>query len=141
VTERWETIMKWMLIAALLIGFAACSTGSVTVTGTPRSPIAATDVRVYAEPPADYEVIALLESAPSSAWTDQRRQDAAVADLKEKAAQLGANGILLTGVSDSGGERGGSVGVSSGGGVGVGVGMSKASKTVFAKAIFVKREK
>jgi hypothetical protein len=64
-----------------------------------------------------------------------------VADLQEKAAKLGANGILLTGVSDSGGERGGSVGVSSGGGVGVGIGMSKASKSVFAKAIFVKRVK
>jgi hypothetical protein len=111
------------------------------VTGTPRPPIAAADVRVYAEPPAEYEVIALLESTPSSAWTDQGRQDAAVADLKEKAAKLGANGVLITGATDSGGERGAGVGVSSGGGVGVGIGMSKASKAVFGKAIFVTREK
>jgi len=58
--------------------------------------------------------------------------------LKEKAATLGANGILLTGVTDSGGGSGAGVGVSSGGGVGVGVGVSKSSKSVFAKAIFVR---
>jgi hypothetical protein len=83
-------------------------------------------------------VIALLESAPSSGWTDQSRQDKAVADLKEKAAKLGANGILLTGASDSGGGSSAGVGVSSGGGVGVGFGVSKSSKSVFAKAIFVR---
>ena len=132
--------MKLHAVSTLLICLAGCSTGSVTVTGTPREPIASTEVRVYAEPPADYEVIALLESAPSSAWTEQGRQDAAVADLKEKAAKVGANGILLTGVADAGGERGAGVGVSSGGGVGVGFGVTKSSKSVFAKAIFVRRE-
>jgi hypothetical protein len=125
-------------VVATLVCLGGCSTGSVTVTGTPRDPIAASEVRVYADPPADFDVIALLESAPSSGWTDQSRQDKAVADLKEKAAKLGANGILLTGVSDSGGGSGAGVGVSSGGGVGVGFGVSKSSKSVFAKAIFVR---
>jgi hypothetical protein len=126
------------VVAATLVGLGGCSTGSVTVTGTPRDPISASEVRVYADPPADFDVIALLESAPGSGWTDQSRQDKAVADLKEKAAKLGANGILLTGVADSGGGSSAGVGVSSGGGVGVGFGVSKSSKSVFAKAIFVR---
>ena len=133
--------MKLLAVVTTLAFLGGCATGSVTVTGTPRDPIAVTDVHVYAEPPADYEVIALLESAPSSAWTDQGRQDGAVADLKEKAAKLGANGLLLTGASDSGGGSGAGVGVSSGGGVGVGFGVSKTSKAVYAKAIFVNRER
>jgi len=61
--------------------------------------------------------------------------------LKEKAAKLGANGLLLTGASDSGGGSGAGVGVSSGGGVGIGFGVSKTSKTVYAKAIFVNGER
>jgi len=126
------------VVVATLVFFGGCSTGLVMVMGMLWDSIAVSEVRVYADPPADFDVIALLESAPSSGWTDQSRQDKAVADLKEKAATLGANGILLTGVTDSGGGSGAGVGVSSGGGVGVGVGVSKSSKSVFAKAIFVR---
>ena len=57
--------MKFLAVVTTLAFLGGCATGSVTVTGTPRDPIAVTNVHVYAEPPADYEVIALLESAHS----------------------------------------------------------------------------
>jgi len=137
--------MRFFALVAIATLLAGCASGSITVTGTPRPPIAIDEVRLYAEPPADYEVIALLESSPQFAWTDQGRQDKSVADLKEKAAGLGANGIVLTGVADAGGGAGAGVGVGGpvgggGGGVGLSFGASRSSQKVYAKAIFVKRE-
>jgi uncharacterized protein YbjQ (UPF0145 family) len=136
--------MRSFVLVALATTLAGCSSGSITVTGTPRAPIAIEEVHVYAEPPAESEVIALLESSSHFAWTDQGRQDKAVAELKEKAASVGANGIVITAVADSGGGAGAGAGVgvgSGGGGVGISIGASRSSQRVYAKAIFVKREK
>src|SRR5262245_57665668 len=109
----------WLVPAVFL--FAACRSGSITVTGTTRPPILATEVQVYAEPPANYEVVALLESAPGRGWSQQAQRDSAIEDLKAKAASVGANGILVTGVTEGGSSSGVGVGVGGGhGGVGVG---------------------
>lgn len=127
----------WLVPAVLL--FAACQSGSITVTGTTRPPIDAAEVRVYADPPAEFEVIALLESAPGRGWSDQAQRDSALEDLKVKAASVGANGILITGVAEGGASSG--VGVGMGGGHGsVGVGVSRTPQKLLGKAIFVKAE-
>lgn len=130
--------MKRLFLAVGLAFLTGCHTGSVTVTGTPRPPIATTEVRVYAEPPAEYEVIALLESAPGGGWTQQSRHDDALEDLKEKAASLGANGILLTGAVDVGGSGAG-VGAGSGHG-GISIGFSQTKQSLLATAIYVQQE-
>jgi hypothetical protein len=131
--------MKAIWLVPALFVLAACRSGSITVTGTTRPPILAEEVRVYAEPPAEYEVIALLESAPGRGWSQQAQQDSALEDLKAKAASVGANGVLLTGVTEGGSSSGVGVGVGGGHG-GVGVGFSRSSQALLGKAIFVKAE-
>ena len=131
--------MKVILFMLALVPLAGCQSGSITVTGTARPPIQEVDVQVYAEPPAEYEVIALLESAPGSGWSQQAQRDSAIQDLKRKAASVGANGILITGSTHGGSSSG--VGVGMGGGHGgVGVGFSRSSQALLANAIFVKPE-
>jgi hypothetical protein len=129
-----------LLVVTCAYVLAGCSTSSITMTGTARDPVPPEAVRVYAEPPVDYDVIAMLEAAPAFGWTRQGRQDKAIAMLKAKAGSVGANGILLTGAAETGGGSGAGVGVSSGGGVGIGFGTSSSSTVVYAKAIYVRRE-
>ena len=75
---------------------AGCATSHVIV-GTPRPPISPSQVKVYLHPPAKYEEIAILDSSSkgSFAFTSQGKMDAVVERLREDAAKLGANGILL----------------------------------------------
>jgi hypothetical protein len=113
--------------AMLLLG---CSTSSHVMIGKSRPPISPESVRVYLQPPPKYEEIAALDatSQGSLALTSQQNMDKAIARLKEEAAKLGANGVLLQGVQDQqSGSIGTGVGSSSYGGgssTGVGVGGS-----------------
>jgi hypothetical protein len=130
-------------IAAL--GLAACASDTIVLTGTARPPISAVDVKIYSQPPAAFEEIAILNASKSSAFTTggQKTVDKVVAGLKEQAAKLGANGIILEGFSDrqtgSVGSGVGSSSVSSNSAVGVGVGGSLGiyKKTGHGRAIFV----
>jgi hypothetical protein len=78
-----------------------CVSSHVLV-GTPRPPISPDRVRVYLHPPAKYEEIAVLESSSRESWaiTAQGKTDMVIERLKEEAAKLGANGILLQGIGD-----------------------------------------
>lgn len=130
------------LSAALLAG---CSTSSHVMLGTPRPPIAPDGVMVYTQPPAHYETIASINASSqgSFAITSQQNMDKALARMKEEAAKLGANGILLQGVQDqpSGsiglGGGGSSYGPSSSSGVGVGGSMGLYNKAATGLAIYV----
>lgn len=82
--------------------------------GTARPPISPEQVKIYLHPPAQYEEIAIVDAssrggAPS--FTDQQKMNKTLARLKEQAAELGANGILLEGVGD---REAGAVGTSFG---------------------------
>jgi len=87
------------VLAALLLG---CATSSHVMIGTARPPISPESVRVYVQPPEKYEEIATLDTSSqgSFAITGQQNMDKAIARMKEEAAKLGANGILLQGVQD-----------------------------------------
>jgi len=87
------------VLAVMLLG---CSTSSHVMIGTARPPISPESVRVYVQPPEKYEEIATLDatSQGSFAITSQQNMDKAIARMKEEAAKLGANGILLQGVQD-----------------------------------------
>ena len=130
------------LLAMLLVG---CATSSHVMIGTARPPISPESVRVYLQPPEKYEEIAALDttSQGSLAITSQQNMDKAIARMKEEAAKLGANGILLQGVQDQqSGSIGTGVGSSSYGGgssTGVGVGGSFGiyNKAAHGIAIFV----
>lgn len=90
--------MRSALLLALTAVLAGCATSHVLV-GTPRPPISPTEVKIYLHPPTKYEEIAILDSSSkgSFAFTSQQKMDAVIERLKEDAAKLGANGILLEG--------------------------------------------
>ncbi len=91
--------MKIAAVALLAASLAACTSSHVLV-GQKRPAISAAQVRLYLEPPARYEQVALLDatSRGSMALTPQQRTNKAIERLKAEAAKLGANGVLLQGV-------------------------------------------
>ena len=130
------------VVAMLLLG---CATSSHVMIGTARPPISPESVRVYVQPPEKYDEIAAIDatSQGSFAITSQQNMDKAIARMKEQAAKLGANGILLQGVQDQqSGSIGTGVGSSSYGpssstGVGVGGSFGIYNKVAHGIAIFV----
>lgn len=138
-----------LLISALGLAsvLTACATSHVIV-GTPRPPIAPDQVKVYLHPPAKFEEIAILDSSSkgSFAFTSQAKMDAVIQRLKEDAAKLGANGILL---QSEGNQYAGSVSTGTGMATasgntawGVGTGFSGAAynKAATGLAIYVTAE-
>lgn len=87
-----------LALAALLTALTACASSHVLV-GTARDPIEWEDVKVYLDPPAAYENVALLEASDLGAngFSAQSRMNKVISRLKAEAADLGANGILLQG--------------------------------------------
>ena len=132
-------------LAVLACAVAGCSTSSHVLVGTPRPPISPESVRVYVQLPPKYEQIATVQASSqgSLALTSQQNMDKAIQRLKEQAAKLGANGIVLQGVQDT---QSGSIGAGGGGtsygdhsatGVGVGGAFALTSKVAQGLAIFV----
>lgn len=94
--------MRKYLIAVLLIVLAAC-TSSQIVTGTVRAPIEPDQVKIYASPPeGEYEEVAVLSASSEWSWafTGQQQTNSVVKGLKKRAAGLGANGIIITGLDE-----------------------------------------
>ena len=88
--------MRTLLTVALAMLLAACSASSSHVlTGIARTPIAWQSVKLYREPPAGFEEIAMLD-ALDRFGSEQNRTDDVIEALKREAAALGANGVLLT---------------------------------------------
>ena len=101
-----------VLTLALLI--AGCATTSRTIVGRVRPPIDPGDVEVFTEPPRHYEEVALLDASSAGGFGHASRAstDEAIYRMKEDAAKLGANGLLLTDMHE---RYGGSVGIGVGG--------------------------
>ena len=92
--------VRCVLLVAVLI-LTGCVTSHVLV-GTPREPISPDQVKIYIHPPTEFDEIAILDSSSrvSFAITAQGKTDKALARLKDEAAKLGANGILLQAIED-----------------------------------------
>lgn len=92
-----------LLVAALVFVSSACTLtrGSSVVVGNRRAPIDASQVKLYLQAPAKYEQIAILSADARNAFASQQNlSDNTVERLKKEAAEVGANGILLTGVEN-----------------------------------------
>lgn len=91
----------WLSIACLFV-LTACATSHVLV-GSQRPPVPVESVRVYLDPPQAYENIAILSSSSQGAFafTSQQKTNKVMERLKEEAASLGANGILIQGIGSS----------------------------------------
>ena len=124
---------------------SACSPVSQVLVGKARPPIAPAQVRIYSHPPADFEEVAILNASSKSVFAPggQAAIDKVVERLKEQAAKLGANGVILedfsdretgslgTGVGSSSYSRNSAVGLGLGGSLGI------FSKTGKGRAIYV----
>lgn len=108
--------MKLITIIACLVVLIGCATGTHIVTGNQRPPIPVEQVKLYQEPPATFEIIGIVNA--TSPGHNQTHMDAAVNAMKEQAAKIGANGIIIG--PGNGGSTSASVGVSSHGSVFVG---------------------
>ena len=127
------------LTAVLLL--SACAGSSKVMVGQARPPIDPSQVRIYTSVPPGSVEIAQIESSSAIGFGTQGQTDSAVARLRNEAAALGANGVVLMGVGSSGASGGG---VSVGGGSwgsssygGVGIGIPTQQKKAVGMAIWV----
>ena len=89
--------------ALLMAGLGACASSQIVLVGQPRPAISPAQVQIYLQPPeSPYREIANLSASSrgSLAVTAAAKMDKVVTRLKEAAASVGANGVLLHGVSD-----------------------------------------
>jgi uncharacterized protein YbjQ (UPF0145 family) len=70
--------------------------------GEARTPTTASEIKIYTTPPAKYTEIAIVAGTNSGSLTitEQAKTDYVIGNLKEQAAKLGANGIILQQFSD-----------------------------------------
>jgi hypothetical protein len=95
-------LRNFLVLSLISILLSACSASSHLIIGEVRSPINMTEVKIYTEKPEVFEKIAIIDASSknSFAFTEQGKMDAALELLKQEAAKLGANGILLRSVND-----------------------------------------
>ena len=88
-----------MIAAACLI--CGCATRPIII-GHVRPPISPEAVRVYRVPPRHFERIAIIDSPAGTSWIfpDRPSMELGISRLRQQAAALGANGILLQRVYD-----------------------------------------
>jgi hypothetical protein len=137
--------MKTLSMAALCLLTAACAAQGPVMLGPARAAIPPDQVKVYWTPPEQFQPIADIHASSKSVFTPggTQQMDKVIAGLKQEAAKLGANGIIMggfsdaqtasigTGVGSQSYSRNSAVGVSAGGSFGV------FKKTGTARAIFV----
>lgn len=132
----------FLAILASIIGGCAITNETSLVVGQVRAPIKADQVKLYTIPPGKYEEIAIVSAdAAHDFMSKQDLLNISIAKIKEEAAKVGANGILLDSVGDS---YLGSSGMmitpaarSRGPIVGIGTTNAGTGKVVSGKAIFV----
>ena len=126
-------VLQRMLLGISIAWIAACASSGPVMMGSARAPITPDQVTLYTTLPANAEKIAVLTASNKSAFTTggQKSVDKVVERLKEQAAKLGANGLILqdftdrqsasigTGVGSETYTHNASVGVGVGGGFGI----------------------
>ena len=94
------SIIPLLLVIFAISGCAVTNETSLIV-GKTRAPTIADQVKLYTKPPAKYEEIAIVSADAAHAFmTKQDLMNISIANLKQEAAKVGANGILLDGVGD-----------------------------------------
>jgi len=88
-----------LLLLPMISGCFA--TGTAIVTGQTRPALDSTVVKLYAEAPAKYETIGLVEAKAPVGFDEQEAVNEAILELKNQAANIGADGIILTGSGEN----------------------------------------
>jgi hypothetical protein len=131
-----KSVFAMLAVSIALLGCAS----SAVVVGTVRPAISPAQVKLYLNPPKKFEQVALLESSSKASWaiSDQGKMNVVIERLKEEAAKIGANGVLLRGTGD---QSGGTVGTGTySGNVAIGTGVPIMHKAGNGIAIFVTEE-
>ena len=145
---RARMFARVVFAVSVCLEIAACASSSQFLTGVPRAPVTAAQVRVYTMAPQRFEEIAVLRASRKSASTagGERAIARMIESMRARAAQLGANGLLLEDFADSN-----AVSVGTGVGsqtythnasisVGIGGTLGVVKKSAKARAIFVSPE-
>lgn len=121
-----------------------CTSSSAILTGQARQARNPVDVKVYLRAPTQFESIALVSAMSNAAMSRDGSRENVINELKKKAADLGANGILLnpTDTNQSAASSGVFIPGATRGAPGFFVGGSNPGLTVEmqAEAIFVTKE-
>jgi uncharacterized protein YbjQ (UPF0145 family) len=106
-------VLSGISMSFALLLFCSCGSVHTTMVGQARAAITPDAVRIFNAAPRHYERIAIINASSGPTWatTTRGQENDAIAKLKEEAAKLGANGILIE-----------AVGTSSSGNLGLGVG-------------------
>ncbi len=129
------------LLCALGLTLGGCTTTSSRVmVGQGRAPIDPASVKLYLSPPASYEEIAMITADSDNSWTftQQEKMETVIERLKIEAAAVGANGVLIRGVSDRSEDP--VILSDNDDDWGVGYAFSELEKSVWAVAIFVSED-
>ena len=99
-------LLKLKFKILILLSLFGCYPVSHIIIGEVKSPINVSDVKVYFDFPKNYEKIAIVEASsnfalkdPSFDFTHQNKTDKALTRLKEEAASMGANGLVINDLS------------------------------------------
>lgn len=132
-------IVRILTAVAMVLLLGACATATVVPVGNARAPIDPAQVRVYAQPPAHFEVLGILHGNSGIEGTGQSGVNDTITKLKEQAAKLGANGLLLGKIGE---QYSGSYGGASylGWGTFSSSSMAAYSQTIEAQAIYVPQD-
>jgi len=93
-----------LLLMAVTYGVIyGCAPAKPLLVGPARAPIPVEQVVIYQQPPPNSSDVAILKATSHSVFTPggAAATDTVVQRLKVRAAQLGANGLVLQGFSDA----------------------------------------
>ena len=125
---------RTIVALSFLVALLGCATGSSIVTGKVRPAISPSEVKIYLDPPSQFETIGMVEASSEVEFSSQAAQDRAINELKKQAAKIGANGVLLLNTGNTSGDM---AGFYSGGVFYAG---ASQTKTATGRAIFVIQE-
>jgi hypothetical protein len=86
---------KLIFTAVVVALLAGCATGSAIVVGEVRGAIEPSQVKLYLDPPEEFETIGIVKASSDAGWSEQDSIDYAIEELKNQAAKIGANGVLI----------------------------------------------
>ena len=98
-----KTIFTLIIAVFAITAISGCTVmdGNAVVTGKARPAIAPNDVHIYRSAPEGFEEIAIVSaSAGHDFKKSSTLMDEAIQRLKEEAAKVGANGVILTRIDE-----------------------------------------
>jgi hypothetical protein len=94
-----RTLQVTLIAVMILSGCAVIETSEAThiLNGQTYAPVKAEDVVIYLEKPEfKYVLVGVVEARGMGITTEARDQELAIKALKQEAAKIGANGVILT---------------------------------------------